>query len=86
MNSSDIKVIRHKDTGAKRFGYWIFFKDTRGSQIYSGKRGRKDLINFFENSFGTIGEKWSYQKLDIDKFIIKFDQEKDFIFFLLKSS
>jgi hypothetical protein len=84
MTFDDIELTEHKLTGARRFGYWIFFRDNRKQILQQGKKGRKDLINFFETKLGPLGENWNYQKLEYNSFIIKINQEKDFLFFLLK--
>jgi hypothetical protein len=84
MIFDDIKLIDHKSTGAKNFGYWITFRDTRKQIFQLGKRGRKDLISFFESKLGPLGDRWQYQKLHQNGFILKIKAEKDFLFLLLK--
>lgn len=86
MTFDDIKLVSHKDTGAKRFGYWVYFRDRRKQTDQLGQRGRKDLINFFESKLGVLGHRWHYQLADSNGIIIKINEEKDFLFFLLKLS
>lgn len=81
MTFDDVKILWHRSTGARGFGYWIFLR------IHSSKHGkalRKGIINFFEQGLGPIGQRWQYQKCSDQEYILKLDNEKDFLFFLLK--
>jgi hypothetical protein len=84
MTYDDIKLIDHKNTGAKQFGFWIKFRGLKSQSIYHGRKGRKDLISFFESKLGPLGSRWQYQKLDQNEFILKINSEKDFLILLLK--
>lgn len=81
MTFNDIKILWHKSTSAKKYGFWICIRN------YSPKRGqaqRKTMINFFEQGLGPINAKWQYQKISDGDYILKLDNEKDFLFFLLR--
>lgn len=80
MKLDELRLIKHKDVGAKRFGYWVVLQDSRK---VSGKVGRKSLINFVEASLGPLGVKWQYE-LNNRQIILKLDNESDLLFFLLK--
>lgn len=83
MTFDDVKLIKHKSTGAKRFGYWVQLRDRRPLSDSVGTRGRKKMLNFFEQSLGPLGGKWQYQKYD-QEYIIKLNDEKDLLFLLLR--
>jgi hypothetical protein len=81
MTFDDIKIIGHKQTSAQRFGHWVFIRN------HSSKRGRalrKTVIGFFEQGLGPIGIRWQYQKCTDSDYILKLNDERDFLFFLLK--
>jgi len=81
MTFDDIKIVGHKQTTAQRFGHWIFIR------IHSSKKGqalRKTVIKFFELGLGQMGDRWQYQKCTDSDYILKLNDEKDFLFFLLK--
>jgi hypothetical protein len=81
MTLEDIKILWHKSTGANRFGYWISIRNNTPKR---GIAGRKSAITFFENQLGPMGTKWQYQKCDESTYILKLDDERDFLFFLLR--
>lgn len=74
------KILWHKDTGAKRYGYWI---GLRYEEKLSIRNLRKSIIKQLEFHLGPMGVKWHYQ-LDHYQIILKLDDEKDFLFLLLK--
>jgi hypothetical protein len=81
MTFDDIKILGHKQTTAQRFGHWIFIRN------HSSKRGqalRKTVIGFFEQGLGPMGVRWQYQKCTDCDYILKLNDERDFLFFLLK--
>ncbi len=86
MTYDDLKLISHQDTGAKRFGFWIYFRDRRKQLDQQGIRGRKEIINFFESRLGKMGERWQYQRVDQNGIFLKVNDERDFLFLLLKLS
>lgn len=81
MILEEIKILKHKSTGAKKFGYWIFIRDQGKRQ---GIAARKSAIAFFTGVLGPMGIKWQYQKYDSQDYILKLNDEKDFLFFLLR--
>ena len=83
MILQDIKVLEYINTSCKKFGYWVKIKDYRKIQ---GKRARKSFIQFIEINLGPIGKSWTYQRLDEGLYFIKFHNEKDLLFFLLKAN
>jgi hypothetical protein len=86
MTYDDLKLISHRNTGAKRFGYWIYFRDRRKHSETQGIKGRKEIITFFESRLGEIGQRWQYQKVDQNGIFLKINDERDFLFLLLKLS
>lgn len=85
MTFDDVKLIKHKTTGARRFGYWVQLRDRRPIQESAGVKGRKKILGFFEQSLGPLGDKWQYQKYD-QEYIIKLNDERDLLFLLLRLS
>ncbi len=83
MTFDDVKLIKHSDTGARRFGYWVQFRDRRPSSEALGVRGRKSMIKFFEESLGPMGQKWQYQKHD-SEYILHLNDQRDLLFLLLR--
>lgn len=86
MTYDDLKLISHQSTGAKRFGYWIYFRDRRKHMNQQGVKGRKEIISFFEDRLGKMGERWQYQRVDQNGIFLKINDERDFLFLLLKIS
>lgn len=84
MITDDIRVIRYHRGISNRFGHWAFFQDKRPTSDTVGTRGRKNLIRYLESVFGPIGVKWNYQKIDHVRYILKLNDEKDLLIFLLK--
>lgn len=84
MDFNDIKLIKHSDTSARQFGYWIHFRDRRDKSTSSGRKGRRDLIKFVESKIGPIGSRWQYQKLEQNDYILKLNSQQDFLIFLLR--
>ena len=81
MTFDDIKIFWHRSTGARRFGYWIMLRNH--SPKY-GQAARKEIISFFQAGLGPMGGRWQYQKCSGGDYILKLDDERDFLFFLLK--
>jgi hypothetical protein len=81
MNQNDIRLIKFGNAGTKRFGYWIHFRDRRN---LAGLKARKSLIKFFDSCFGPLGDKWQYTKTSADEYIVKVEDEKHLMIFLLK--
>ncbi len=81
MTFEDIKILWHRSTGAQRFGYWIML---RNHSPKKGQAARKAIIAFFQAGLGPMGERWQYQKCNDSEYILKLNDERDFLFFLLK--
>jgi hypothetical protein len=81
MTFDDIRILTYKSTSAKRFGYWIFIRDNSSKH---GKAARKSVMTFFEQGLGPMGERWQYQKYNSCDYILKLNDERDFLFFMLK--
>lgn len=81
MTFEDIKILWHKSSGARRFGYYIAIRNNTPKR---GQAARKTMIKFFEQSLGPMGDRWQYQKYSDTEYILKLDNDKDFLFFLLK--
>jgi hypothetical protein len=83
MTFDDVKLLKYKSTGARRFGFWVHFRDRRPVSESNGTRGRKKMLQFFEESLGPLGKKWNYQRTDRE-YILKLNDEKDLLFLLLR--
>ena len=81
MTFDDIKILWHRSTSAQRFGYWIMI---RNHSPKKGQAARKGIIAFFQAGLGPMGERWQYQKCSSGDYILKLNDERDFLFFLLK--
>jgi hypothetical protein len=81
MTFDDIKILWHRSTGAQRFGYWIMLRNHSPKQ---GRAARKAIITFFQAGLGPMGDRWQYQKCSSGDYILKLNDERDFLFFLLK--
>jgi hypothetical protein len=64
-----------------RFSFWVIFHDRRAHHY--GKAGRKDLIKFFTDALGPLGENWQYEKTHTT-FCIKLNRDIDATMFVLK--
>lgn len=64
-----------------RFSFWVIFQDLRKNRF--GKAGRKDLIDFFTEALGPLGERWQYEKT-LATFCIKLDTEIDATMMVLR--
>lgn len=84
MTFDDIKLIKHQSTGAKRFGYWVHFRDQRPYSLSSGIHGKKTIKKFLETSLGPMGLKWQYQRFNQSDYFIKLDDERDLLFLVLR--
>lgn len=81
MTFNDIKILWHRSTDAQRFGYWIMLRNHSSKQ---GRAARKEIIAFFQAGLGPMGDRWQYQKCAESDYILKLNDERDFLFFLLK--
>ena len=81
MTTDDFKFIRFMNVETSRFSFWIIFQDLRRHSY--GIKGRKELINFFTNILGPLGECWQYEKNSLG-FIIKLNENANTTMFALK--
>lgn len=85
MTKDDIRVINYKSGVGKRYGHWVEFMDLRPDSKRLGRSGRLNFIRFLESYYGPIGDRWYYQKLHSNSgIILKFNEEQDLLFFLLR--
>lgn len=84
MTLSDIKIVSYCNTSTKRFSYWVKIIDYKNHHL-SNKQSRKSLIEFFELAIGPLGQKWQYSSYGNGIYQIKFNDEKDLLFFLLRA-
>ena len=84
MILDDIRVVRYYSNLSKRFGNWVFIQDLRSGKSSQGNKGRVNLIRYFESIFGSLGQRWTYQRTDTHTYIIKIDTQEDLLVFLLK--
>jgi hypothetical protein len=84
MTFDDVKLIKHQSTGARKFGYWVHFRDQRPHHLSVGVAGKKSIRKFLETSLGPMGQKWQYEKFNQFDYFIKLDNEKDLLFLILK--
>lgn len=81
MKLDEFRIVNYKDVGTKKFSFWVLIKD-RGK--LEGKAARRSLIRFVESSLGPLGNRWQYEK-NQREIILKFDDERDLLIFLLKA-
>jgi hypothetical protein len=55
-----------------------------GVSKLSGKKARKSFIKEIETLFGPLGVRWQFQADEKSIYIIKLNDEKDVLLFLLK--
>jgi hypothetical protein len=83
MTLDDLNFIKYKTLDCKRFSHWVWLQD-RSSGINSKKKKRKKLRSFIESIIDKLSGRWQYQECDNNVYIIKLDNEKDLLVFLLK--
>lgn len=81
MNWNEFKLIKTTDVNSKRFSFWITF---RNRSDLNKKTQRKNLIKYLTECLGPIGSRWEYSHAYDNIFILKLDNEKDFLLVLLK--
>jgi hypothetical protein len=82
MTFDDVKLIKHQRVSSKRFGYWVQFRDQ--SVQSAGRKKKLSIIRFLESNLGPLGTRWQYQKLDQHDYILKLNNEHDFLMLLLR--
>ena len=81
MTSADMKFLRYMNADTGRFSFWVIFKDLRKNPY--GKKGRKELIEFFTTILGPLGERWQYEKT-LSTFCIKLNNDIDATMMVLR--
>jgi len=81
MTTDDFKFIRFMNVETSRFSFWVIFQDLRRNSY--GIKGRKELVRYFTDILGPLGESWQYEKNDRD-FIIKLNENANTTMFTLK--
>lgn len=81
MKTDEFKFIRYMNADTGRFSFWVIFQDLRISPY--GKKGRKDLISFFTEILGPLGERWQYEKTT-NTFCIKLNNDIDATMMVLR--
>lgn len=81
MTPFEFTVVNYKPLGTKRFAHWVRIKPNKS---FTGRAGRKEFITYFNSILGPLGEKWEYLKEHNDFYILKFNEENNLLFFLLK--
>lgn len=81
MTPFEFTVLEYKSLGTRKFAHWVKIKPNKH---FLGKNGRKEFINFFSNILGPLGTKWEYLKEHNNFYILKFNEESNLLFFLLK--
>jgi hypothetical protein len=80
----DFKFIRYMNVGSRRFSFWVTFRDLRSSRRQSGQKAKKELIRFWSEILGTLGDRWEYSSYSDNSFIIKLNSAQDVTMMLLK--
>jgi hypothetical protein len=83
MTLDDLNLLRYKTLECKRFSHWVWLQD-RSSGTTSTRQKRKKLRFFIESIIGVLSGRWQYQECDNNVYIIKLNEEKDLLVFLLK--
>lgn len=81
MTADEFKFIRYMNADTGRFSFWIIFQDLRRNHY--GKAGRKDLIKFFSEILGPLGDRWQYEKTHTT-FCIKLNNDIDATMMVLR--
>jgi len=81
MTSFEFTVLDYKPLGTRKFAHWVRIKPNKP---FKGRSGRKEFITYFSGILGPLGEKWEYLKEHNNFYILKFNEESNLLFFLLK--
>lgn len=81
MNWKEFKLIKTNNVNSKRFSFWITF---RNRSDLNKKQQRKNLIKYLTECLGPLGNRWEYSHVYDNIFILKLNNEKDFLLVLLK--
>lgn len=81
MITFEFIVLDYKSLGTRKFAHWVRIKPNRN---FEGRAGRKQFITYFNSILGPLGEKWEYLREHNNFYILKFNEESNLLFFLLK--
>ena len=81
MTNDSICIEKYLNVNSKNYNHWVFVKTNFN---YVGKKNKKEFKTFCQTLFSDLGEKWQYQTIDSNRFIIKFKDESDMLFFMLR--
>ena len=81
MTADEIKFIRYMNADTSRFSFWVIFQDLRKHPY--GIKGRKELISFFTEYLGPLGDRWHYEKTTTTV-AVKLNDPSDATLFVLK--
>ena len=81
MTPFEFTVVNYKSLGTRKFAHWVRIRPHRS---FTGRQGRKEFITYFNSILGPLGTKWEYLKEHNDFYILKFNEESNLLFFLLK--
>ena len=84
MTFDDVRLIKHQITGARRFVYWVHFRDQRPRSQSNGRAGKLSIIRFVESAFGPLGTRWQYQRFNTNDYILKLNSEQDLVMLILR--
>jgi hypothetical protein len=82
MNQDDLRIIKYHLDLSRRFGNWVLIQDR--SARFSGKKRKKEFVNYIESLFGSLGIRWQYSGVEDSRYIIKLNTEQDLMILLLK--
>lgn len=83
MTLDDLNLVKYKTLECRRFAHWVWLQD-RSSGTTSNKHKRRTLRQFIESFIGELSGRWQYQECDNNLYIVKLDNQKDLLVFLLK--
>lgn len=81
MTADQFKFIRYMNAATGRFSFWVIFQDLRKNPY--GIRGRKELVAFFTEILGPLGDRWQYEKTN-QTFCIKLNNDLDATMMVLR--
>ena len=75
-----ITTLQHKTYPGRRFTHWITVDGVFEGR--SRKEKNKHIVSTMESMFGPEGQRWTWT--NAPKPIIRFDHERDLLFWLMK--
>lgn len=81
MNLKEINTLQYKSYEGRRFTYWLTVEGLLEGNTRKIKN--KNLVARMESMFGPEGDRWIWTA-NGERPIIRFQEEKDLLFWLLK--